>query len=183
MGLALLHDGLLEYEVVDDGRELALTLLRATGYLSRAEPALRPNPAGPLDPLVGPQLQRPLAFEYAVLPHRGNWEDAHVDEAADDFLVPLELAHTLPPTAATRPAMGSALEVDGAAVSAVLRETRDGSLVIRVVNRSPSPTTAAVRRDGILATGDVVDLQGRAQATFSGSLELGPWQIATLRLT
>ncbi len=30
-GCALLHDGLLEYEVVDDGRELALTLLRATG--------------------------------------------------------------------------------------------------------------------------------------------------------
>jgi alpha-mannosidase len=46
-GLALLHDGLLEYEVVDDGRELALTLLRATGYISRAEPSLRPTPAGP----------------------------------------------------------------------------------------------------------------------------------------
>ena len=45
-GLALVHDGLLEYEVVDDGRELALTLLRATGYLSRSEMALRPNPAG-----------------------------------------------------------------------------------------------------------------------------------------
>ena len=56
-GLALLHDGLLEYEVVDDGRELALTLLRATGYLSRSELSLRPNPAGPLDPLEGPQLQ------------------------------------------------------------------------------------------------------------------------------
>ena len=35
------------------GRELALTLLRATGYLSRSEPSLRPNPAGPLDPLEG----------------------------------------------------------------------------------------------------------------------------------
>jgi len=182
-GLALLHDGLLEYEIVDDGRELALTLLRATGYLSRAEPALRPNPAGPLDPVVGPQLQRTLAFEYALLPHRGNWEDARVDEAADDFLVPLELAHTLPPTAATRPAVGSALEVDGAAVSAVLRDTRDGPLVVRLVNRSASPTTADVRRDGRPAVGEVVDLRGRAQAKFSGSLELGPWQIATLRLS
>ena len=46
-GVALLHDGLLEYEVVDDGRALALTLLRATGWLSRSEPSLRPNPAGP----------------------------------------------------------------------------------------------------------------------------------------
>ena len=52
-GLALLHDGLLEYEVVADGRGLALTLLRAVGYLSRVEPALRPNPAGPMDALEG----------------------------------------------------------------------------------------------------------------------------------
>ena len=64
-GLALIHDGLLEYEVVDDGRELALTLLRATGYLSRAELSLRPEPAGPLDPLEGPQLQGRHVVEYA----------------------------------------------------------------------------------------------------------------------
>ena len=90
VGLALLHDGLLEYEVVDDGRELALTLLRATGYLSRSEPSLRPNPAGPLDPLEGPQLQGRLALDYAVLPHRGDWHGAELPAAADDFLVPLE---------------------------------------------------------------------------------------------
>ena len=60
VGLALVHDGLLEYEVLDGGRELALTLLRATGYLSRSEMVLRPNPAGPLDALRGPQLQEPL---------------------------------------------------------------------------------------------------------------------------
>ena len=76
LGLALLHDGLLEYEVVGDGNELALTLFRATGYLSRSELAFRPNPAGPLDPLEGPELQRRLAFDYAVRPHRGDWRTA-----------------------------------------------------------------------------------------------------------
>ncbi len=93
-GLALLHDGLLEYEVVDTsdgpGRELALTLLRATGYLSRSELSLRPNPAGPLDPLEGPQLQGRHAVDYAVLPHRGTWRDADLHAAADALLVPLE---------------------------------------------------------------------------------------------
>ena len=74
-GLALVHDGLLEYELVGDGTELALTLLRATGYLSRSEMLLRPNPAGPLDPLDGPQLQGPVAVEYAVALHRGDWAD------------------------------------------------------------------------------------------------------------
>src|SRR6185369_9789216 len=76
LGLALVHDGLLEYEVVGDGTELALTLLRATGYLSRSEMLLRPNPAGPLDPLDGPQLQGPLSVEYAVALHRGDWATA-----------------------------------------------------------------------------------------------------------
>ena len=46
VGLAVLHDGLLEYEVVDDGRELALTLLRDRLPLTvRPEPA--PEPRGP----------------------------------------------------------------------------------------------------------------------------------------
>src|SRR5439155_24221978 len=68
-GLALLHDGLLEYEVVGDGTELALTLLRAVGYLSRTEPSLRPNPAGPPNPLNGPQLLGAQRAEYAVYVH------------------------------------------------------------------------------------------------------------------
>ena len=76
VGLAVLHDGLLEYEVVEDGTELALTLLRATGYLSRTELQMRPNPAGPIDPLEGPQLQHHHVVEYALLPHRGDWREA-----------------------------------------------------------------------------------------------------------
>ena len=86
----LLHDGLLEYEVVDDGRALALTLLRAVGYLSRTDPQLRPNPAGPPDPLEGPQLQGTQRAEYAVLLHAGDWRAADCYGAADAFLVPFE---------------------------------------------------------------------------------------------
>ena len=75
-GLAILHDGLLEYEVVDQGRELALTLLRATGWLSRSEPALRPNPAGPPVEVRGAQMLGEQRLQYAVLPHRGDWRVA-----------------------------------------------------------------------------------------------------------
>ena len=115
-GLALLHDGLLEYEVVGDGTELALTLLRATGYLSRAELALRPNPAGPLDPLEGPQLQRRLALDYAVLPHRGDWRAARLADAADEFLAAARArARRSVRPARSRPPTGQALAVDGAA--------------------------------------------------------------------
>ncbi len=129
IGLAIIHDGLLEYEVVDDGRSLALTLLRAVGFLSRTEPQLRPNPAGPPDPLVGPQLLGTQRAEYAVLVHSGDWRTADCYGAADAFLVPFERARTGSRTDGSRPSAGTALRVDGAEVSAVHRVP--GALVVR----------------------------------------------------
>ncbi|MBM3671938.1 MAG: alpha-mannosidase [Actinobacteria bacterium] len=178
-GLAVLHDGLLEYEVVDDGRELALTMLRATGYLSRIEPSLRPNPAGPPDELEGPQLQRVLSFDYAVLPHRGDWRAADLYAAADELLVPLERVRGDGVDSAHRPPSGQELSVDGAQVSAVVR---DGiGLVVRVFNASPEPSVATVERHGPVQ-GWIIDLLGRPVSRFEGTVDLHPWEIATLRL-
>lgn len=179
-GLALLHDGLLEYEIVNDGRELALTLLRATGYLSRSQIALRPNPAGPLDPLEGPQLQRHVALEYAVLPHPGTWEDARLYDRADEVLVPLERIRAGGAPGARRPTTDRPLRIDGAVTSAVRREP--GGLVVRVFNPSSRPSEAVLERKGAPATGWAVDLLGRPQSRFEGTISLAPSRIATLRL-
>jgi len=180
VGLALVHDGLLEYEVVEDGRELALTLLRATGYLSRAEPSLRPNPAGPIDPLEGPQLAGRQVVEYVVVPHRGDWRAADLYAVADSVLVPLERARVAASTDATEPATGQALRVEGAQVSAVIRDP--GGLVVRVFNASPDPTTATFEAFGAPARGWVVDLVGRPEASFEHHVRLSAWAIATVRL-
>jgi alpha-mannosidase len=180
VGLALLHDGLLEYEVVDDGRELALTLVRATGYLSRSETAYRPNPAGPLDPLLGPQLLQPLALDYAVVPHAGGWQDARLHELADAFLVPLERARGGGVGGASRPHTGQLLAVEGAVVSAVVREP--GGLVVRMFNPSREPSTARVDRHGAPAHGWRVDLRGRPLERFEGEVPLRAQELATLRL-
>jgi len=176
-GLAILHDGLLEYEVVDRGRELALTLLRATGYLSRAEPSLRPNPAGPLLPVRGAQMQKPVSFDYALLPHSGSWSDADLYEAADEFLVPLERSRA---GGGDRPTTGQALSVTGAVVSALTREA--GGVAIRCFNPQPAPTTARVERDGEPVDGWVVDLLGAPLEPFAGDIDLRPGEIVTLRL-
>ena len=179
IGLALLHDGLLEYEVCD-GTELALTLLRATGYLSRSEPSLRPNLAGPMDPLEGPQLQRRVRLDYAVLPHRGTWVDADLYGAADRFLVPLQRIRAAGLPGATVPADGQALTVDGAEVSAVLREP--GGLAVRVFNPRPEPALVTLARDSSPASGWAVDLRGAPIEPFAGELVLRAGAIATLRL-
>jgi mannosylglycerate hydrolase len=179
-GLAVLHDGLLEYEVVEDGSELALTLLRATGYLSRLEPALRPNPAGPPMPLVGAQLPGHQRFEYALLLHGGDWRAADLYAAADEFLVPLERVRGGGVRGAFRPPTGERLAVRGAPVSAVRRDR--GGLMLRVFNPEPDPVTVEVEDEGAPATGWVVDLIGHPQAPFEGNVRLRPGEIATLRL-
>ncbi len=180
-GLAILHDGLLEYEVVDGGKELALTLLRATGYLSRSELSLRPNPAGPLDVLEGPQLQGRITVRYALLPHRGTWQDANLYAAADEFLVPLQKVRGGGWPGASAPATGSNLAVTGAPVSAV---TRDGEAVIlRVFNPGANDTDVRVTRDGTPLGGAVVDLVGNETAPFTGTLAVPPGAIRTLRIS
>ena len=183
-GLALIHDGLLEYELVGgDGTradELALTLLRATGFLSRMQLSMRASPAGYPYPLRGPQVLGHLEFDYAVLPHRGDWRAAGLYEAADEALVPLERIRAGGWAGARREASGALLQVEGAQISAVMREA--GALVVRVFNPSPEPSSAAVERDGAPSTGWTVDLAGRPHAPFEGAVELRPWEIATLRV-
>ncbi len=180
LGVAVLHDGLLEYEVLDDGRKLALTLLRATGYLSRAEPALRPEPAGPATPLEGPQLQGRVAMDYAILPHRGDWRAAALHAGADDFLVPLRHRFADPGRGAPRDPLGRALRVEGAEVAALRRD--GGALVVRVFNPGPDPTEVTIEHEGVPARGWITDLRGNALDPFEGAVHLGPAQIATLRL-
>jgi alpha-mannosidase len=180
IGLALVHDGLLEYEVVDGGRELALTVVRATGYLSRTEPLLRPNPAGPADPLEGPQLQGVQRAEYAVMPHTGDWRAADCYGAADAFLVPLERTRVRGGDGSI-PAHGCALRVEGAEVSALLRTP--GGLVLRVFRTDAGEGPVTVERNGAPARGHIVDLRGNPVSSFEGEVTLHEWQLATLHLS
>jgi mannosylglycerate hydrolase len=177
-GLALVHDGLLEYEVIDGGHALALTLLRAVGYLSRAEPTLRPNDAGPTVPVAGAQVQGMQRAEYAVLLHRGDWRAADCYGAADALLVPFE--RTRAAGTGSEPAHGGALRVDGAEVSAVLRVP--GGLVVRVFRTDPGVGPVTIEHEGAPACGWIVDLRGRPVAPFEHRVDLRAWEICTLQL-
>ncbi|HYH50670.1 MAG TPA: glycoside hydrolase family 38 C-terminal domain-containing protein [Acidimicrobiia bacterium] len=149
VGLAVVADGTFEYEVVEGGAEVAVTLLRATGWLSRRRLPTRPDPAGPTVPVEGAQVQGRRTWRYGVLLHSGDWERAHVNRRADNFLNPLEAVPGAGPADAPpiRPDTGRALRVDGAEVSAVLRDP-DG-VVIRFFNPGSELTTATVGEDAV----------------------------------
>ncbi|HEV3226267.1 MAG TPA: hypothetical protein VGZ52_05515 [Acidimicrobiales bacterium] len=170
-GLTVIHDGVREYELIDvrGGRAhtLALTLARCTGLLSQMPMATRPLPAGPITPMEGSQLQRPIVATYAV--HPG---DDDPFALADDVLVPLQV--TKPRGRGVRTGTsGQALSIDGAPVSSLRRVA--GRLEVRVFNPSADTTTVTV--DG--RRGWLVDLRGRPVEQFEERFTLAPWRIAT----
>ncbi len=167
-GLTLTHEGLLEHELVDDGAALALTLLRATGVLSRPAPSARPNPAGPDDVLEAAQLVGPHQLRYAVTVGAVNpWRLA---DAA--WLVPRVVAAS---GTGLLPRSGSRLVVRGAEVSALYRRADDGAIEVRVFNPEDGPATVEIPGH----SGWLVDLRGRPLRRFTGSFGLRPWEIAT----
>ncbi|MEO6121874.1 MAG: alpha-mannosidase, partial [Acidimicrobiales bacterium] len=174
-GLTVVHEGLLEYELVGIGpggaTELALTLLRATGMLSRVEMTTRPLPAGPPDRLEGPQMLGPVEARYAV-----QVGDADPYALVDDAFLAMEVVTA--PGGGGRPPTGSGLRVDGAEVSA-LRRVAGGGLELRVFN--PTGQAASVRVAG--QSGWLMDLRGRPLSHFDGGFDLGPWAIATARFS
>jgi hypothetical protein len=180
VGLGLVHDGLLEYEVVDGGTELALTLFRSTGYLSRSEMYYRPNAAGPLLPVEGAQVRQPLTLTYAVVPHRGDWAAADLLGAADAVLVPLDRIRRGEIPGDSLPAQGARLAVDGLEVSALHRS--EGGLALRGYNPFPEDRTVTVTLDGAPATGWVVDLVGRPLEAFDGTRVVRSNEILSLQL-
>ncbi len=172
-GVTVVHEGLLEYELVDivddAAHALALTLLRCTGLLSQGPMATRPLPAGPMVPAEGAQMQGPVEVRYAI--HVG---DADPYALADDAFLPLLTSKRGAGGGGTLPVEGQGLSVTGAEVSA-LRRTPAGALELRVFN--PTAIATSVTVDG--RRGWLVDLRGRPVEPFEGSFPLAPWRIAT----
>jgi hypothetical protein len=167
--VTVVHEGLLEYELVGGGSALALTLLRANGWLSRGPMATRAEPAGPVVALDGPQMQKPVEVRYGVC-----IGDVDPYRLVDEAFLPLAVVRAA--GGGFRPPTGQELAVEGAEVSALRRGP--GGLEVRVFNPSAEASTVHIPGRG----GWQVDLRGRPLVAFEGTFELGPWRIATVRL-
>jgi mannosylglycerate hydrolase len=150
-GIALLLDHVTEYEVAGD--ELALTILRSTGLISRADNPWREDPAGPSVPIPAAQLHGAQSFSFAYCPAA---DDAV--ELAELYRHPFLTARgTASPEGAELSTRGGPLlEGNASVVLTALLPDR-----ARIVNQSPEPQTVR----------------------FAGTaLDLRPWEIGTVTL-
>ncbi|MFI0453537.1 alpha-mannosidase [Actinomadura sp. 6N118] len=161
-GLAALLEHVTEYEVTGDGRELALTLVRSIGYLSRHHNANRDQPAGPELPTPKAQCRGERVMELAIMPYAGAQPGQEVLTAAESFRHDLLTAAGYGPSSTPLPPVRHGIEVSGEGVVMSSLREREGELELRVLAEQPHPTTA----------------------TITGGLTkaLRAWEIATLRL-
>ncbi|MFC7547974.1 hypothetical protein [Plantactinospora sp. GCM10030261] len=187
--LAVLLTQPTEYEVVDEGRELAVTVLRSIGLLSRNRHALRDEPAGPQLPTPLAQCRGRHTVDLAVLPFRGAWHSAGVSAAAEAYRHDLLTFPGSGPAAgdAPLPADVTGLAVEGPGVVLTSVRDRDGRLEVRVVAQTPVEATALVRAGRPVRAANRADLLGRpgeplpVAADGTVRLTLRPWEIATIQ--
>ena len=87
-GLAVFSRGLPEYEILRNGTaDIAVTLLRCVGSLSRGDLLTRPGHAGMDLPTPDAQCPGRHTFELAVRPHAGDWHTIYREAAV--FAAPL----------------------------------------------------------------------------------------------
>ncbi len=188
-GLAVLLDHLAEYEVTEDGHEIAITLLRSTGLISRNANPYRQDPAGPEMEIPNAQMRGPWRMGFAVYLHAGGWAEGGVADAAEIYRHSVLWAQGAAAPDATWPpphAGDDALAVEGEQVDlSALRRLDDGWLELRIVNLAAEPRRAVVRggvseaREASLRGG-----HGAALAVAGGALtlELRAAEIRTIHL-
>ncbi len=136
-GLAVLNRGLPEYEVRKQNCSIALTLFRSVGWIARSDLTSRIGDAGPMIATPEAQCLRTMEFDYAILPHAGNWETGRVAEMADRFNTDF-LAFPTDRHAGNLPDTGAFLTLqdpeDRLKVTAVKRSEDGQAMIVRLHN-------------------------------------------------
>ncbi|MGQ4351054.1 glycoside hydrolase family 38 N-terminal domain-containing protein [Streptomyces sp. SAS_275] len=187
---SVLLDHSSEYELVDGGSELALTLLRAIGSISVNIHPLRDEPAASEIPAPGAQdLGMRIENRFAVVPSADGWRGAGAVALAEEFRNDVLVTRGTAPATGQLPPDATGLRVDGqdVLVSSVRRVTDDASGAgIEVRLAAMRDTASTVRVTGAFSEAVTVDLLGRpiarAQAENVLELALGAWEIRTVVL-
>ncbi len=184
-GAAVLARHIVEYELAtgERGDELLITLLRATGLISRNDNPYREDPAGPQIEIPDAQMRGRWSIAFGLMPHPGDWHAGCVATAAEAYRHDLLVAPGRAAPDEPLPTGAAGLEISGGALSALLRV--GGELELRVLRQAPDDGEVVIR--GPFAAAREVDLLGRDRGgldTKPGELRLamGAWEFRTVRL-
>jgi alpha-mannosidase len=186
-GLTLANRGLPEVEVVraEEGVEIALTLLRCVGWLSRDDMHCRKGHAGPEIEVPEAQCAGMHTFRYALIPHAGDWRAAVVE--AGHFQSDLRAVAT-GGHSGSLPASSSFVRVDPEElrVSAVKSPEQGDGLIVRLWNVEDRPIEGTVRLWQPFAQATRVDMAEReievlARDASAVALSAGRREVITLR--
>ena len=168
-GLTIANRGLPEVEVLKNSNgnaEIAVTLLRCTGWLSRDDFSTRKGHAGPF--METPEAQVPgiWDFDYSIIPHQGDWQSAFRHAYA--FETPMRLVRT-GLHCGILPQSGSFLAVDQA------------EFIVTAVKQSEDETGWLVRGYNITAQEIQVTLKPWKRFKNVQLVNLAEEKIATLK--
>jgi len=182
-GLAVVAPGLPEAEVRPDGA-IALTVLRAVGWLSRADLRSRPGPAGPQLAVPGAQTNA-VEAELRLLDAR---DTSRVASDAREIEAPLQAVTIAGAPLAPENTALVALEPRTLVLSACKPAEHGDGLIVRVQNPGNSPVRARLRTGFALSAAHALRLD-ESDAGFSiefapasVSFDVPPHALRTVRL-
>ncbi|MEE0199483.1 MAG: glycoside hydrolase family 38 C-terminal domain-containing protein [Muricomes sp.] len=137
-GLGIVNSCFTEYEMKDD-QTLYMTLFRAMGNMI----VTWWEAVGEFPGKKGSQLQRKMEFEYAIYPHKGNWEEAETYAQARRLNTPAMVYQVAGGTGGGLALEQELLRIDdrNLQVSAFKKSEERDSLILRVYN----PTGKTIR--------------------------------------
>ena len=188
-GLMIANRGLPEVEVLKnmEGKaEIALTLLRCVGWLSRDDFSTRNGHAGPFMETPGAQMPGRWVFDYSIIPHAGNWNPAFWQAYAFD--APLRTVSTGIHNG-NLPSVTSFVECtpETFVVSAVKPSEDGNGWLVRGYNISDDPINVTIKPWLPFKKAGIIDLAEENQAALRAdqagcvTFPAGPHKIVSVR--
>jgi alpha-mannosidase len=180
-GVALLNRGLPGNNVADG--TMMISLVRSTRIVSYGD-ASGGYAAGSDS---GFELGKELTFDYAIVPHAGDWREAGVYRDGMEFNNPL-MACPMAPHRGKLPARWGLLEVTPRnVVVSALKPGADGTAVLRVYEAAGRASSVKIRLSAQVFAAEEVNLMedpGRNLPVADRSLQfdLRPFEIKTIKL-
>jgi len=145
-GLALLNQGLPEYEIILENNTIALTLLRCVGWLSRGDLEYKKGNAGPSFATPEAQCLGENTFSYALIPHQGSWDNARISQKTKQYKTKL-LTRQLKNQQGNMPVSFSFIKLEGEylEISALKKNEFENKLVVRIYNPTDRETTGKIK--------------------------------------